>query len=79
LNASQVRTNRAAFSDASMSSVPASCSGWLATTPTLRPSTRPKPITMLGANSGCTSRKSPSSTTASTTVRMSYGWLGESG
>ncbi len=61
LNASQVRTNRAAFSEASMSRVPANCIGWLATTPTERPSTRPKPITMFGANSGCTSRNSSSS------------------
>src|SRR3954468_19788703 len=29
LNASQVRTKRAAFSDASMSSVPANCIGWV--------------------------------------------------
>ena len=34
---------------------------------------RPKPIRMLGANSGCTSRNSPSSTTCSMTVCMSYG------
>src|SRR5215469_8402111 len=33
LNASQVRTNRAAFSLASMSRQPARCIGWLATTP----------------------------------------------
>jgi hypothetical protein len=33
LNASQVRTKRAAFALASMSSTPASCAGWLATTP----------------------------------------------
>ncbi len=71
LNASQVRTNRAAFSDASMSRVPANCIGWFATTPTGRPSTRPKPTTMFGANIGCTSRKSSSSTTASMTVCMS--------
>ena len=52
LKASQVRTNRAAFSLASMSRVPANCIGWLATTPTERPSTRPKPTRMLGAHSG---------------------------
>ena len=62
-----------------MSSVPANCIGWLATTPTGRPSTRPNPTTMFGANSGCTSRNSPSSTTCSMTVCMSYGWLAESG
>src|ERR1035437_7747275 len=33
LNASQVRTNRAAFSDASMSRQPAKCIGWFATRP----------------------------------------------
>ena len=79
LKASQVRTNRAAFSLASMSSVPAKCSGWLATTPTDRPSTRPKPHRMFVANCSCTSRNSPSSRTLSTTVRMSYGTFEESG
>ena len=71
LNASQVRTKRAAFSDASMSRVPANCIGWLATTPTGEPSTRPNPTTMLGANSAITSRKSSSSTTAVMTSCMS--------
>src|SRR6266516_3719777 len=61
LNASQNRTNREAFSLASMSSVPARTFGWFATTPTLRPSSRAKPITMLSAHSGKPSRKSPSS------------------
>ena len=37
LNASQVRTKRAAFSEASMSRQPAKCIGWLATTPTGAP------------------------------------------
>ena len=41
-----------------MSSVPAKCSGWLATTPTGRPSTRPKPTTMFGAYSAWISRNS---------------------
>ena len=50
MNASQVRTNRAAFSLASMSRQPARCIGWLATTPTGAPATRPKPTTMLRAN-----------------------------
>ena len=71
LNASHVRTKRAPFSDASMSRVPAYDIGWLATTPTLRPSTRAYPHTMFGANSECTSRKTPSSTTCSMTVLMS--------
>ena len=71
LKASQVRTKRAAFSEAPMSRVPAICSGWLAMMPTGRPSTCPKAVMMLGAYSGWTSRISPSSTTCSTTVRMS--------
>ena len=78
-NASQKRTNRAAFSPASMLSVPAIACGWLAMMPTVRPSTRPKPMTMFGAKSGCTSRKSPLSTMCSMTVVTSYGWFGESG
>ena len=71
LKASQVRTKRAAFSEASMSRVPANCIGWLATIPTGWPSTRPKPTMMFGANSACTSRNSPSSTTAVMTSCMS--------
>ena len=63
LNASQNRTKRDAFSLASMSSVPASTFGWFAITPTLRPSSRAKPVTMLAAHNGNTSRNSPSSTT----------------
>ena len=43
LNASQVRTNRAAFSDESMSSTPARCAGWLPTMPTGRPAIFAKP------------------------------------
>ncbi len=49
LNASQNRTNRAPFTDASMSSVPASTAGWFATMPTGRPSSRANPTTMLRA------------------------------
>src|SRR6266480_4960901 len=36
LNASQNRTNRAPFTEASISSVPASTAGWFATIPTVR-------------------------------------------
>ncbi|CFS63456.1 Uncharacterised protein [Mycobacterium tuberculosis] len=39
-NASLNRMNRAALSDASLSIAPDMCMGWLATTPTVRPSTR---------------------------------------
>ncbi len=55
LNASQNRTNRAAFSLDSMSSVPASTFGWLATTPTVRPSSRANPVRIDIAYSAWTS------------------------
>ena len=71
LFASHRRTKRAAFSEASMSRVPARCEGWLAMMPTLCPSTRPKPTTTLRANSGWTSRNSSSSSTVRSTVSMS--------
>ena len=45
-----------------MSSTPASTIGWLATMPTVRPSIRPKPMMMLAAWAGWSSKKSPSST-----------------
>ena len=70
-NASQKRTNLAAFSPAGMLSVPAMALGWLATMPIERPSTRAKPTTMFGANSGWVSRKSPWSTMCSITVLTS--------
>ena len=71
LNASQKRMNRAAFSEASMSSTPASWAGWLPTIPTGRPPNRARPITMLRAKCSWTSRKSPSSRILSTTWCMS--------
>ncbi|CKP13838.1 Uncharacterised protein [Mycobacterium tuberculosis] len=49
LKQSQVRTNRAAFSEALISRQPAKCVGWLATMPTGRPSMRPNPTTMFWA------------------------------
>jgi hypothetical protein len=49
LKASQKRTKRAAFTDASMSSVPARNAGWFATMPMLRPPSRASPTTMLRA------------------------------
>ena len=64
LKASQVRTKRAAFSALSMSSTPASTIGWLPTMPTDWPLRRPKPHTMLLAQCGKYSKKSPSSTTS---------------
>ena len=68
LKQSQKRTNRAAFTDASMSRQPARCAGWFATTPTGRPSRRANPTTMLGAYSGWISKRSPSSTTRAKNV-----------
>ena len=62
-NASQKRTKRAPFFDELMSSTPASTIGWLATTPTVRPSIRQKPMMMLAACAGWSSKKSPSSAT----------------
>src|SRR6266508_3404004 len=79
LNASHVRTNRAALFDASMSSTPASELGWFPTTPRAWPSSRANPQMMFAAQRSCTSRNSPSSTTRRTTSCMSYGLLGLSG
>ena len=71
LKASQVRTKRAAFSDDSMSSTPASIIGWLPTMPTGWPSSRAKPHTIEPAHLGKYSKKSPSSTTLAMTAFMS--------
>ena len=79
LNASQVRTKRAAFSLLSMSSTPANTIGWLPTTPTAWPFKREKPHTMLFAQCGKYSKNSPSSMTSAMTFFMSYGWLAEAG
>ena len=49
LKQSQKRTKRAALIDESMSRQPASTMGWLATMPTVEPSMRAKPMTMLSA------------------------------
>ena len=79
LKASQKRTKRAPFTEASMSRQPARTAGWLATMPTLRPPKRAKPTTMLGAKCACTSRKRPSSTTASMSVLHVVGLAGLGG
>ncbi len=47
--ASQKRTKRAALRAESMSSTPASTIGWFATTPTVEPSRRMKPVMMFFA------------------------------
>src|SRR5262245_4336173 len=75
LKASQVRTKRAAFSELSMSSTPASTIGWLPTTPTGEPSSRANPHTIERAQWGKYSKNSPSSATAVATFFMSYGWF----
>ncbi len=56
LNASQVRTKRAAFTDASMSSAPARTAGCCATMPTARPPSRANPTRMFAAHAGWISR-----------------------
>src|SRR5436305_685892 len=71
-NALQVRTNRAAFCAASASITPPRYRGWLAMTPTGRPSRRATAHTMLRAKRGEISICSPPSESARTTVRMSY-------
>src|SRR3954447_23163038 len=75
LNASQVRTKRAAFSLAAISIVPARWRGWLATTPTACPSRRPKPQMMFGAYPDWISKNSPPSRIGPSTSCMSYGFL----
>jgi len=79
LNASQVRTKRAAFSLDSMSSTPASTIGWFPTMPTGWPSMREKPQTMLLAQLGKYSKNSPPSTTSAITFFMSYGMFADAG
>ena len=79
LNASQNRTKRAAFTDASMSSTPARTIGCCATTPTLRPSRCAKAQMMLRAQPSWTSSISPSSNTRRIASFMSYGLLAASG
>ena len=79
LNASHVRTKRAAFSEDSMSRTPANAIGWLPTTPTVMPSRRAKPHVMLVAQCWKYSKYSPLSTTSRMTFFMSYGWFGETG
>ncbi len=46
--------------------------GWFATMPTTSPARRARATTTLGAHRSCTSMYSPSSTSASITVRISY-------
>ena len=71
LKQSQKRTKRAALRELSMSRQPARTIGWLATMPTVEPSIRAKPVMMLRAKSGCSSKKSASSTTFAISSFMS--------
>ena len=71
LKASQVRTNRAAFSDALMSRQPAKCIGWLATIPTGLPPKRAKHVMIVFAHWPFMSNHSPSSTIRRITSYMS--------
>ena len=52
LKASQNRTKRAPLTEASMSSTPARCIGWFATTPTGRPARRMNPTSRLRREGG---------------------------
>ena len=70
-NALQVRTKRAAFCAASASITPPRYQGWLAITPTGRPSMRASAVTMLRAQRSDTSSSAPPSTSASITPRTS--------
>src|SRR3990167_7107160 len=79
LKASQKRTKRAALIELLISRQPANTRGWLATIPTVWPSMRAKPMRMFLAYSGCSSKKSPSSTVLTMSSFMSYGLFGLSG
>ena len=71
LKASQRLMNRAALSAESLSRIPASCLGWLATIPTGRPPNRAKQVISVLANFGLMSKYSPSSTISLMTSYMS--------
>ena len=79
LKASQRLMKRAALSAESLSRIPASCLGWLATIPTGWPPKRAKQVIRVLANFGFRSNHSPSSTISRITSYMSYGWREESG
>ena len=71
LKASQNETNRAAFWEAGMSSVPARFIGWLATMPIGRPPTVANAVTTLPAHRARISSSDSSSTIDSATWRTS--------
>ena len=71
MKASQKATNRAAFCEAGMSSVPASDSGWLATMPIGRPPIVANAVTTLVAHRSRISSRLSASTIAAATWRTS--------
>ena len=71
--------NRAALSAESPNRTPPRTALLFATTPTLRPSSRAKPITSSAAKSGLTSKNDSASTRASITSWTSYGTDSASG
>src|SRR5712692_9142549 len=77
LNASQKRTNRAPFTEALMSSTPASTAGWLATMPTGPPSRRAKPTTMFFRSERVAEAHKPRSLHRGVDVEHArqHGWL----
>jgi hypothetical protein len=79
LNASQVRTKRAAFSEASMSRQPANCIGWLATMPDRWPLDAAEADDDVRREQRLHLEELAVVETCSMTVCMSYGWLAESG
>ena len=70
---------RAALSAESLSRMPPSCLGWLATIPTGRPPMRAKQVMIVFAHCGLMSKYSPSSTIRRITSYMSYGLRGRLG
>ena len=70
-NALQRFTKRAALSAESLSRIPPSCLGWLATMPAGRPPKRAKQVMIVFAHCGFMSKYSPSSTTRRITSYMS--------
>ncbi len=70
---------RAALSAESLSRIPPSCRGWLATIPTGRPPKRARQVMIVFAHWGLRSKYSPSSTIRRITSYMSYGLRFDSG
>ncbi len=71
LKASHSQMKRAALSAESTKSTPPLCLGWLATTPTGRPSMRAKPVISSWAKSFFTSNQLPSSISSVISAYMS--------